>query len=202
MSTQAPSTPSTVHDDAWLLAQRGGVVELGRAAFARARAAHGRAIKILASERFVERNLDTEATPWPQPTREPAQPTEMWICDVSPTRVEYWLAGLSEWATNLDPAAAPILAPYSSSRSGTLNLWLVAAARMRLPPRVRIAIRHDLAGPRIAQLALHFGADILAGPVHESRKLPLAGVTRPDEASWQGLRTLIEQTGLVPEGRN
>ena len=58
--------------------------------------------------------------------------------------------------------------------------------------------RHDLIGIRVAQVALGFGADTLAGPVQPDRSLPLAGVTRPNENTHAGLRALVEQAGLTP----
>jgi hypothetical protein len=39
---------------------------------------------------------------------------------------------------------------------------------------------------------------VLAGPIARARSLPLAGVTRPDEATPAGLSTLVEQAGLEP----
>lgn len=89
------------------------------------------------------------------------------------------------------------LAPFCASAAGTHRLWLIAAARLALPPTIRVEARHDLIGIRLAQIALGFGADTLAGPVAAERHLPVAGVTRPNEASLTGLRNLIAQAGLV-----
>ncbi|NVB41795.1 hypothetical protein G6O69_28440 [Pseudenhygromyxa sp. WMMC2535] len=88
------------------------------------------------------------------------------------------------------------LAPYSRRAGGTHRLWLIAAARLALPPAIRVEARHDLIGIRLAQVALGFGADTLSGPLGDERKLPVAGVTRPTEASITGLRNLVEQAGL------
>ncbi len=73
-----------------------------------------------------------------------------------------------------------------------------AAARLRLPERVRVEVRHDLVGIRLAQVALGFGADTLAGPLQPERKLPVAGVPRPNEATRTGLHHLVLQTGARP----
>ncbi|WP_434415209.1 hypothetical protein [Nannocystis pusilla] len=98
-------------------------------------------------------------------------------------------------------AAAPeglSVAPFCALAGGLMRLHLIAAARVALPGRVRVEARHDLLGIRLAQVALGFGADTLAGPLAQTRKLPLAGVPRPDEATPAGLAALIERAGLEP----
>ena len=62
----------------------------------------------------------------------------------------------------------------------------------------RLQLRHDLVGIRLAQIALGFGVDTFAGPLQSDRKLPLAGVTRPDEATREGIATLVRAAGLRP----
>ncbi len=95
------------------------------------------------------------------------------------------------------PGEAPsALAPFSPEPGGTHRLWIIAVARLVLPAQIRVEARHDLIGIRLAQVALGFGADTLSGPIEPERRLPVAGVTRPSEASLAGLRTLIEQAGL------
>jgi hypothetical protein len=113
-----------------------------------------------------------------------------------------WLLDLAEHEARLPLASSPYLgpcslAPFSAEPGGTHRLWLIAAARLALPASLRVEARHDLIGIRLAQVALGFGADTLAGPVAAERHLPIAGVTRPNEASVTGLRNLIEQAGLV-----
>jgi hypothetical protein len=90
------------------------------------------------------------------------------------------------------------LAPWSRGPGGTARLWAIAVARLLLPDHVGVEARHDLIGIRLAQIALAFGADTLAGPIAADRKLPVAGVTRPTEATLGGLRNLISQAGLEP----
>lgn len=104
------------------------------------------------------------------------------------------------WLRALAPAAPARLsvAPCSADAGGMHRLWCIAAARVLLPDPVHIEARHDLIGIRLAQLAVGFGADTLAGPIEPDRKLPLAGVTRPDEATAAGLATLVRQVGLSP----
>jgi 2-iminoacetate synthase ThiH len=63
---------------------------------------------------------------------------------------------------------------------------------------VRVEVRHDLHGVRLAQVALGFGADTLAGPIDAGRHLPLAGVPRPSETSEAALSELVRQAGLEP----
>jgi hypothetical protein len=91
------------------------------------------------------------------------------------------------------------IAPCSREAGGLHRLFCLAAARLRLPDAIRVEARHDLLGIRLAQVALGFGADSLGGPLHSERRLPMAGVPRPDEATRTGLSHLITQTGLTPQ---
>lgn len=90
------------------------------------------------------------------------------------------------------------LAPFCPSAGGLFRLHLIAAARLALPPGVRVEVRHDLHGVRLAQVALGFGADTLSGPFDAGRHLPLAGVPRPSETSHDALAELVRQAGLEP----
>ncbi len=90
------------------------------------------------------------------------------------------------------------IAPCSRTASGLHPLWCIAAARLCLPAHVAIEARHDLLGIRLAQVALGFGADTIAGPIEPDRNLPLCGVTRPDENTASGLATLVRHAGLSP----
>jgi len=95
------------------------------------------------------------------------------------------------------PAGVAVSA-YSTEAAGLHRLWCLAAARLALPAGVRVEVRHDLVSIRLAQIALGFGVDTFAGPLDSDRKLPLAGVTRPDEATREGIATLIRAAGLRP----
>jgi hypothetical protein len=108
-----------------------------------------------------------------------------------------YCAWLVTAARRLPPATS--LAPYSPRPGGLLRLHLIAAARLALPLSIRVEARHDLLGVRLAQVALDFGADTLAGPIDAGRHLPLAGVPRPSETSRDALAMLIRQAGLDPE---
>ncbi|MCY1058282.1 hypothetical protein [Nannocystis sp. SCPEA4] len=131
---------------------------------------------------------------WPEP--QALRPGDRVVLQVDRARLDAYFAYLVRLAE-----AAPeglSLAPYCARAGGLLRLHLIAAARVALPGRVRVEARHDLLGIRLAQVALGFGADTLAGPLAAARKLPLAGVPRPDEATPAGLAALIERAGLEP----
>lgn len=115
---------------------------------------------------------------------------------VEPGEEAQWASYISELASQLTVACT--VAPFSRATAGTHRLWLFASARIVLPDFVHVEVRHDLVGIRLAQVALGFGADTLGGPVETDRKLPLAGVTRPNENTRAGLASLIEQVGLTP----
>ncbi|HEY0139165.1 MAG TPA: hypothetical protein VGB85_33990 [Nannocystis sp.] len=113
-------------------------------------------------------------------------------------RVEHdQLAAYCAWLVRA--AAGPTnwtLTPFCPQPGGLFRLHLIAAARLALPPQVRVEVRHDLHGVRLAQVALGFGADTLAGPIDAGRHLPLAGVPRPSETSAAALCELVRQAGL------
>lgn len=109
---------------------------------------------------------------------------------------EAYVSWLLEVGATL-PAGVAVSA-YSTEAAGLHRLWCLAAARLALPEHVRVEVRHDLVSIRLAQIALGFGVDTFAGPLESDRKLPLAGVTRPDEATREGIATLIRAAGLRP----
>lgn len=134
---------------------------------------------------------------WPHP--ESLQPGESYALTLEPTDegAAAWLDWLDALAGLTPKGPAPLrIAPFTSVAAGTFRLWAIASARLRLGDAVRVEARHDLIGIRLAQVALAFGADTLAGPVDEDRHLPLAGVTRPNETTRTGLCALVEQCGL------
>jgi 2-iminoacetate synthase ThiH len=92
--------------------------------------------------------------------------------------------------------AGTSVAPHCPRPGGLLRLHLIAAARLALPLGVRVEVRHDLIGVRLAQVALGFGADTLAGPQDSGRHLPLAAIPRPSETSQAALCELVRQAGL------
>jgi len=115
-------------------------------------------------------------------------------------RLEPTQAGATKWITYLGKLSASpcevAVAPFTAEPAGTFRLWAIAAARLALPGTIGVEARHDLIGIRLAQVALAFGADTLAGPVERNRALPLAGITRPNEHTYAGLTALITQAGL------
>jgi hypothetical protein len=113
----------------------------------------------------------------------------------------HWLLELAEHHAHTPLPSLPhvgpcSLAPFSTDAAGTHRLWAIAVARLVLPAAIRVEARHDLVGIRLAQVALGFGADTIAGPIAPERHLPVAGVPRPDETTITGLHKLIEQAGL------
>lgn len=108
-------------------------------------------------------------------------------------------ARFAAWALATGAADLPALriAPCSRTAAGLHRLWCVAVLRLAMPSQVLVEARHDLLGIRLAQIALGFGADVLAGPIAPDRSLPLCGVTRPDEATRAGLATLVRHAGLA-----
>ncbi len=114
-----------------------------------------------------------------------------------------WLQALAKFQL-LNPAPEDhhlgpcAIAPLSHQAGGSHRLWAIAAARLVLPPSIRVEARHDLIGVRLAQVAIDFGADTISGPISAERLLPVAGVTRPSETSMLGLRSLIQQAKCEP----
>ncbi len=131
------------------------------------------------------------APAWPDPVT--LQPGDRLILRVEHDQLPAYCA----WLVRAAAAATEwTLTPFCASPGGLFRLHLIAAARLALPPRVRVEVRHDLHGVRLAQVALGFGADTLAGPLDASRHLPLAGVPRPSETSAVALAELVHQAGL------
>jgi len=114
------------------------------------------------------------------------------------------LAAYCAWLARVaaDAPAGLSLAPCCPTVGGLFRLHLIAAARLALPACVRVEVRHDLHGVRLAQVARGFGADTLAGPIDAGRHLPLAGVPRPSETSEAALCELVRQAGLEPLTRD
>lgn len=138
---------------------------------------------------------DTSIDPrWPDPAS--LRPDDRLVLAVEHDQLPAYCAWLLRAA-----AAAPgwSLAPFCPRPGGLFRLHLIAAARLALPAGVRVEVRHDLVGVRLAQVALQFGADTLAGPLDAGRHLPLAGVPRPSETSAMALAELVRQAGFEPQ---
>lgn len=133
------------------------------------------------------------AADWPDPAA--LSPGDRLVVRVEHTQ----LAAYCAWLVRA--AGGPTdwtLTPFCPQPGGLFRLHLIAAARLALPPQVRVEVRHDLHDVRLAQVALGFGADTLAGPIDAGRHLPLAGVPRPSETSAAALCELVRQAGLEP----
>jgi hypothetical protein len=129
---------------------------------------------------------------WPDPHA--VQRGDRLVLRVDQDELPAYCAWLVRAATAL-PAGTSV-APYSPRPGGLFRLHLIAAARLALPLSVRVEVRHDLIGVRLAQVALGFGADTLAGPQDSGRHLPLAAIPRPSETSQAALCELVRQAGL------
>lgn len=136
-----------------------------------------------------------DAPAWPDPHA--LSPGDRLLLRVDPTDLPAYCAWLIAAAAHLPRDSS--LAPYTAIPGGLHRLHLLAAARLALPRHIRVEARHDLIGIRLAQVALQFGADTLAGPIDTSRHLPLAAVPRPNETSRAALAELIRQAGLEPD---
>ena len=133
---------------------------------------------------------------WPDPAR--LRPGDRLVLTVDHDQLPAYCAWLLR-AAAAAPSAGWSLAPFSPRPGGLFRLHLIAAARLALPAGVRVEVRHDLHGVHLAQVALQFGADTLAGPLDAGRHLPLAGVPRPSETSAMALGELVRQAGFEPE---
>lgn len=144
---------------------------------------------------IVRGGLASPLDRWPAP-RGGLQDGDHLVIQVgtAPAERERYVRWLLELARHDLPRCG--LAPCSRTAAGLHPLWCIAVARLCLPPQIAIEARHDLLGIRLAQVALGFGANVLAGPIDADRSLPLCGVTRPDENTAAGLTTLVRHAGL------
>jgi hypothetical protein len=184
-----------------LLELRSDPAQAGRRAAAIRSAAFGTGARVLeapahgAPERasILRGDVQLALDAWPVATE--WRPGDRVLVRVELADASPWAEWLATLAASTLPRAS--LAPFSRALGGTQRLWAIAAARIALPTHVHVEARYDLLGIRLAQVALGFGADVLAGPIEPERALPLAGLPRPDERTRSGLRALIEQVGLT-----
>ncbi|TPV95590.1 MAG: hypothetical protein B7733_09080 [Myxococcales bacterium FL481] len=149
---------------------------------------------------IIRRGELTTHPGWPQPHA--LKNDDELVVNVRPSQARRWL----DYLTALSDGGPErwTLAPVSDEPGATFKLWLVATARVRLgdahdSPPIHVAARHDALGLRLAQVALSFGADVMAGPIADERRLPLAGMTRPTENTKTGLALLIQQAARRPQ---
>lgn len=216
MTIELPERRPERFDADTLLALRANPPRMGQWAMERRRELYGERTLLRPTVAVPEPALDGPAilrrdellrcSSWPAP--EAWQSGDRLLLPVAPEDeaaarryVEWLLALAARQAADPIPANQHLgpcsLAPFSGEDAGTHRLWLIATARLALPGSLRVEARHDLIGIRLAQVALGYGADTLSGPIDSDRKLPVAGVPRPTEATISGLRKLIEQAGLV-----
>jgi hypothetical protein len=178
--------------------------EAGRLATLARQRAFGEAIAIRPAPRheppeaaaIVRDDAVVSCDAWPDPASVRAGDRVVVQVDANEDARRRFVRWLALAAKSLPAEVA--IAPFSREAGGLHRLFCLAAARLRLPDHVRVEVRHDLVGIRLAQIALGFGADTIGGPLQSERKLPLAGVPRPNEATRTGLAHLVTQTGLTP----
>ncbi|MEE9382133.1 MAG: hypothetical protein V3V08_01800 [Nannocystaceae bacterium] len=151
---------------------------------------------------IVRNNETVVCDAWPSP--EALDENDRVVLIVSPDTTTSWLAYLDHLSRGGPERFA--IAPLSRLSGATFKLWLIASARLILSPgkrTIHVEACHDALGVGLAQVALDFGANVLAGPIDPDRHLPLAGVSRPTERTFVGLTTLVEQAGRIPRtGKN
>jgi len=86
--------------------------------------------------------------------------------------------------------------------SGVDDLKTIAVARLMLDNFPHIKAFWIMLGPKLAQVALHFGADDLDGTVVEERITHSAGADTPEGLSVSEITRLIRETGAVPVERD
>jgi len=86
--------------------------------------------------------------------------------------------------------------------TGMLDLKQIAVARLMLDNFPHIKAYWQMLTPKIAQIALRFGADDIDGTVVEEKIYHDAGATTPQGMTRQELCRLIESAGRVPVERD
>ena len=86
--------------------------------------------------------------------------------------------------------------------TGMLDLKQIAVARLVLDNFAHIKAYWQMLTPKIAQIALRFGADDIDGTVVEEKIYHDAGATTPQGMTRQELCRLIEDAGRVPVERD
>jgi aminodeoxyfutalosine synthase len=86
--------------------------------------------------------------------------------------------------------------------SGRLDLRVTAVSRLLLDNFDHVKAYWIMLGPKMAQVALSFGADDVDGTVVEERIVHMAGATSPEELTVAQLRALIEEAGRIPKERD
>ncbi len=86
--------------------------------------------------------------------------------------------------------------------TGKTDLRVMAVSRLLLDNVEHLKAYWIMLGPKLAQVALSFGADDIDGTVVEERIVHMAGATSPQELSVGELRRLIAETGRTAVERD
>jgi aminodeoxyfutalosine synthase len=89
-----------------------------------------------------------------------------------------------------------------SASTGLDDLRVIAASRLLLDNFPHIKAYWVMLGPKLAQLALHFGADDLDGTIVEERISHMAGATTAQWLTEADLRRMIKAAGFTPMRRD
>ena len=87
--------------------------------------------------------------------------------------------------------------PEDGEPEGLDTLHLVATCRLALPAMPHVIADVPALGPRLAQMALGFGADELFGPIVSERALRLGDNARNPAMTRKEAAILIRGAGLV-----
>lgn len=90
----------------------------------------------------------------------------------------------------------------SGKRSGIDDLKMIAVSRLMLDNFPHIKVFWIMLGLKLAQVALHFGADDFDGTVVEEKITHSAGAETPQGLSVAEILRLLSETGTVPVERD
>lgn len=90
----------------------------------------------------------------------------------------------------------------SGKRSGIDDLKMIAVSRLMLDNFGHVKVFWIMLGLKLAQVALHFGADDFDGTVVEEKITHSAGAETPQGLSVPEILRLISETGTVPVERD
>jgi len=104
-------------------------------------------------------------------------------------------------ARRSDLALWGVLPAPAGEPQGLDTLHLVATLRLELPEVAHVALDVAALGPRLAQMALGFGADELWAPIVSERALRLGANAKNPAMTRKEAIVLIRGAGLVPRER-
>lgn len=86
--------------------------------------------------------------------------------------------------------------------SGVEDLKMISVSRLMLDNFPHIKVFWIMVGPKLAQVALHFGADDFDGTVVEEKITHAAGADTPEGLTVAQIRHIISETGTTPVERD